>query len=261
MDNLINQACENLDTYYNSYTGLSVQQKKNFKIKYEHSLRVAEICSQLADKLNIQGNDKELAVITGVYHDIGRFKQLIEFNTFNDAIAGDHASFSVEILKEQGFLEDIEEAEEVLVAIAHHNKRETPDHLSGKKLLFAKLIRDADKLDILKVITDYYTNTNKSPNHTLTWDMPESNTVSEKVAAQILSDELISKENIQNQLDIKVMQLSWVFDFNFKPSLEILKEKNYMEIIFNSMPKNDKVLKIYHKVKHYLQSAALEEVS
>jgi putative nucleotidyltransferase with HDIG domain len=260
MDNLIDLACENLDTYYNSFTGLSVQQKKNFKIKYEHSLRVAEICSQLADKLNVDGKEKELAVITGVFHDIGRFKQLIEFNTFNDSVAGDHAKYSVEILKAQGFLDDIEAAEVVLEAIAHHNKRKIPDYLSDKKLFFAKLIRDADKLDILKVITDYYTNTNESPNHTLTWDMPESDTISEKVAAQVLNDELISRENIQNQLDIKVMQLSWIFDFNFKPSLEILKEKNYMEIIFNSMPKNDTVLKIYHKVKDYLECATIKEL-
>ncbi|MGQ1787637.1 MULTISPECIES: HD domain-containing protein [unclassified Saccharicrinis] len=254
MENWIKHARLNFDIYYSSFNILSEDQKRNFKIKHEHSYRVSEICGQLADKLKLDPNSRNLAVTIGLFHDIGRFKQLVEFNTFNDAVSVDHAKYSVEVLQEDKFLEGFEEAEKLLVAIRHHNKLKLPEDLSGENLFFAQLIRDADKLDILKVITDYYTTCENERNHTLTWEMPEGENVSDRVLDQILAKEQIARENLRNQVDIKVMQLSWVFDFNFKPSLQILQEKGYLEMIYNTMPQNETTSQIYMKVRDYLKN-------
>jgi hypothetical protein len=96
-----------------------------------------------------------------------------------------------------------------------------------------------------------------APNHTLTWEMPNGSEISSKVVEQILKGELVSKEFLRNQQDIKVMQLSWVYDLNFKPSFEILMNNHFLDKIFKTMPKNDTVIEIYRTVKVYAENRLL----
>ncbi len=256
MDAWITLLKRKFDDYISSFTGLSEDQQRNFTIKKDHSLRVAELSYSLAEKLKREDQDKFLAFFIGLFHDIGRFKQLITYNTFNDSKSLDHARLSVQVLQEGDFCQLLNERqiETALLAIEHHNKRQLPKGLSEEALLFAGLIRDADKLDILKVLTEYYTNSKASPNHTLTWEMPKGTAVSPDVSKQILAGSLVSKEKVANELDIKVMQLSWIYDINFKPSFEMIMENRFLEKIYESMPKNDTVIEVHRKVKIYTEN-------
>ena len=256
----VNLSKKQFEEYFNSFTGLSEEQKNNFRIKKDHSFRVADLAYLLAERLKLDEEEKHLAYFIGLFHDIGRFKQLIEYNTFNDAKSVDHAEYSVDVLKQGDFCDGLTEqqVELVFLAITNHNKRDLPKGLSETAILFARLIRDADKVDIFKVLADYYSNSKAVPNHTLTWEMPKGNTVSGTVSKQVLAGELVSKEKVENELDIKVMQLSWVYDINFKPSFEIIMEKHFLEKIYNSMPKNDTVIEIYRKVKVYSENKFIE---
>lgn len=263
MEERVNQSKRKFEEYYKSFKGLSEQQQNNFKIKKDHSERVAQNARLLAEKLNLSHEDRFMAYVIGLFHDIGRFKQLVEFNTFDDSKSVDHADYSVQVLKGGSFFDtlDKKQIEIVLLAIEFHNKKELPKGLSEEEILFLKLIRDADKLDILKVLTDYYSTPKTKPNHTLTWEMPRGHSVSAEVSKQILRGKLVSKVNIENQLDIKVMQLSWVYDINFKPSFEIVMKNRFLDKIYNSLPKNDEVIEIYRKVKVYADNEFLSEIS
>lgn len=256
MEEWVNLSKKQFDNYFNSFTGLTEEQQTNFLIKKNHSLRVAELCYFLADKLQLDEDERYLAYFVGLFHDIGRFKQLLEYNTFNDSISVDHAEYSVEVLKDGNFRTKLTERqfEVALLTINWHNKRELPKNLTEDERTIAQLLRDADKLDILKVLTDYYTKPKVVPNHTLTWEMPKGVTVSPAVSKQILSGKLVAKDKVQNEMDIKVMQLSWVYDINFKPSFELIMEKRFLEKIYNSLPKNDGVINIYRKVKVYAEN-------
>jgi putative nucleotidyltransferase with HDIG domain len=256
MEQWVSLSIIKFDEYIDSFSGLSMEQQTNFAIKKDHSLRVAEIAAWLADKLKLTEAEKSLAFAIGLFHDIGRFKQLVEFGTFNDAKSVDHADYSVQVLKQGDFLNGLSEkqTELLLTAIEFHNKREIPKTLTEEGLLFAKIIRDADKLDIFKVITDYYANSKATPNHTLTWEMPKGSSISTGVAKQILSGILVSKDKIENEMDIKIMQLSWVYDINFKATFEAVVQKRFLEKIYNSMSKNDQVIEIYRKVKVYTEN-------
>lgn len=256
MEDRINLSQKKFDEYYNSFQELTEEQQNNFTIKKDHSKRVAETAIVLAERLKLGAADRYLAFFIGLFHDIGRFKQLIEFNTFNDSKSVDHADYSLQVLKEGNFFELLDERQRniALLAIENHNKRELPKGLTEDELLFSKLIRDADKLDILKVLSDYYSNPRATPNHTLTWEMPRGSAVSAAVYKQILSGSLVSKDKVENEMDIKVMQLSWVYDINFKPSFEIAMKHRFFEQIYNSLPKNDKVIEIYRTVKVYAEN-------
>jgi len=259
MEKGIDLAQTNFQKYFDSFSGLSDEQNNNFLIKYEHSLRVAKLCTDIAQSLRLSEEEQEMAYLAGVFHDIGRFRQLIEFNTFNDSQSVDHADYSIQVINENDLLSGCPEGEKnkILLAIQYHNKRELPKEAVDKELLYARILRDADKLDILHVITDYYTNPKAIPNHTLTWEMPKGGVVSSEVAAQVLAGKLVSKTDVASQIDIKIMQLSWVYDINFKPSFEIMMKRRYMEKIYSTLSKSDTVIEIYRKVKVFAENKIL----
>lgn len=246
--------------HINSFKDLTEEQIRNFTIKKEHSIRVGEVSMELTDALQLGNQDRKIAWLAGLFHDIGRFSQLINHNTFNDSKSLDHAELSVEILKKEELLQKIRCNEDDLIftAIALHNKFELPKKLSEQQLLHARLLRDADKLDIFKVLTDYYSNRNSVPNHTLTWELPKGTEVSRAVKKEVLAEKLVMKKDVVSEIDVKIMQLSWVFDINFKPTFEYLLQNRFLEKIYNTLPKNDIIIDIYRKTKVFAENKLLD---
>ncbi len=261
MEERVNLAQANFKAYCESFNELTDQQQKNFTIKFEHSIRVASICNSIALKLGWTEEERGIACIAGIFHDIGRFKQLVEFDTFNDTKSVDHAEYSVQVIEENKFLVGLTDEQQtvILEAIRYHNKRELPRDLPQDTLQYAKLLRDADKLDILKVITDYYSNPKATPNHTLTWELPKGSTVTPVVAKQAMAGNLVAKNDVANLLDIKIMQLSWVFDLNFKPSFQLLMDNRFLEKIYASLTKSDTIIQIYRMVKVFAENKILAD--
>lgn len=256
----VNLAVKLFNTYIESFSDLTEEQVRNFGIKQNHSLRVAENSALIAGKLELPEDDKQIAHIAAIFHDIGRFEQLVKYNTFNDLNSVDHAELAVEILRNEKLLEqlDCEEEDLVYTAILAHNKFEIPKKISEQQLLHARLLRDADKLDILNVLSDYYSDRNSKPNHTLTWELPKGTQVSNAVAKEALAGKLVSKKNIVSELDVKILQMSWIFDLNFKVSVQYLLEKRYLEKIYDSMSKSDKIIDIYRKVKVFAENKMMD---
>ena len=142
----------------------------------------------------------------------------------------------------------------VFAAILNHNKFKISDGLTGQELLHAKLVRDADKMDIFRVITEYYLKRSGKFNHMLIWELPKGTVVSPSVAKEVLAGKMVSKKNVASEIDVKIMQLSWVYDLNFRPTFEYLMKKRYLESVYNSLPKNDLVIEIYRKIKVYSEN-------
>lgn len=259
MKDWVNNLNKWFGAYCDSFTGLTDNQKRNFEIKKGHSSRVAELSVWLATKLEFSVEEQKLAFFIGLFHDIGRFKQLIEFNTFHDAKSVDHAEYSIQVLTDENVLEKfgVENEDVVFTAIRYHNKLKLSEKLPEQELKFAKLIRDADKMDILKVLTDYYSNRKTTPNHTLTWELPKGTAVSKLVSKEILAGKLVSKENVVSEIDVKIMQMSWVYDINFRATFEFLLKKRFLETIYNTLPKTDLVIEIYRKVKVFSENKIL----
>jgi len=256
----INTSTALLNNYIESFGNLTEEQENNFTIKKEHSLRVAEVAQLISAKLKLNEIDTAIAFLSALFHDIGRFSQLVEYNTFDDLKSVDHAELSVEILKKEGFLQQLgcSETEIIYAAILEHNKFEVSKKLNEQELLHARILRDADKLDILKVLTDYYTQRNIQPNHTLTWGLPKGNSVSENVSRDVLTGKLVQKKDVASEVDVKIMQLSWIYDLNFKSSVEFAFQKRFFEKIYSSLPKNDKIIDIYRKIKVFGENKMLE---
>lgn len=259
MEEWVNISKKFFENYINSFEGLSDEQRKNFEIKKDHSYRVAENCKWLAEKLKRDAEGENIAWVAGLLHDIGRFQQLVDYDTFNDGRSVDHADFAVKLLKEKEVLQSVspENQELVFTTIQVHNKFQVPKKLSEREMLYVNMLRDADKMDILKVLTDYYTSQNKEANHTLTWELPAGSAVSKRVAREVLSGKLVTKKEVKNQVDVKIMQLSWIYDINYRPTIEYILDNRFLEKIYNTLSKTDTIIEIYRKVKVYAENKIL----
>lgn len=256
----IDRSTKWFENYVGSFTGLNDSQAHNFQIKKSHSERVAQNALFLAEKNDFDDYGRHLAFLLGLLHDVGRFKQLLEHGTFNDEKSVDHAELAIKILEEVDVLDaiDADNKRVILKAIQYHNKLKIGDELNEKERLFAQLLRDADKLDILKVLSEYYVSRNVKPNHTLTWELPKGSVVSPAVAKEVLAGKMVSKKNVASEIDVKIMQLSWVYDINFRASFDHLLKNRFLERIYNSMSKNDLVIEIYRKIKVYSENKILQ---
>ena len=135
----------------------------NISRKKYHSLRVMEISKKIAEEENFSEEEVEIATLIGLLHDIARFKQYTEYNTFKDAESFDHGDIAIEILESYNYLRKYiktDKYDEIIkLAIKNHNKFAIQDGLREEQNKFCKLIRDADKIDILFIaVNDFWKN-------------------------------------------------------------------------------------------------------
>ena len=125
------------------------------KLKIDHTYRVAALCERIAASLDLPPAERDLAWLCGLLHDIGRFEQLRRYGTFNDAQSIDHAAMSARVLFDEGhiaeYLDDRTQDETLRTAVAQHSVYRLPDGLDARTLQFCQILRDADKVDILRV--------------------------------------------------------------------------------------------------------------
>ena len=125
-------------------------------LKIAHTYRVADNCEKIAMSLNMADEDVEFAWLSGMLHDIGRFEQVKRYNTFIDSESVDHAEFGADLLFEgerliTEYVDFREWDSQLETVIRQHNKYRMDESISGKTLVFCNILRDADKVDILRV--------------------------------------------------------------------------------------------------------------
>lgn len=135
------------------------------RLKIDHTYRVAALCDRIARAAGLPGPDRDLAWLCGMLHDIGRFEQTRRYGTFSDARSVDHAALGVEILFVEGRLADFvdlpclpaPEADlpaAVRTVVGTHSAFRLPEGLDLRTRALCDVVRDADKIDILKAFRE-----------------------------------------------------------------------------------------------------------
>ena len=133
------------------------ESQQNIDIKREHTERVTEEIINIGKQLGLNDNELNLAEIIALFHDIGRFEQYDRYKTFSDYKSENHAELGIKILKQYDVLDLLDEnlQKVILCSIKYHNWPSLPAKETKTCLFYSRLIRDADKLDIWRVVTDY----------------------------------------------------------------------------------------------------------
>ena len=225
---------------------------RNIILKREHSLRVRRECAEIVRSLDISEHDRFIAEVAGLFHDVGRFEQYTKYRTFVDLKSEDHGQLGIAVLKKLNFLSgfDAADAEHILTAIACHNRRAVPDEVSGRELLMSKAVRDADKLDIMSVVLDYYRH--PETNDTVTLDLEDSPVISATIIRSVSRRECVSMRDLRTVTDFKIAQLGWVYDLNFTRSFQIYLERGYHHELLKHLPETPEVSSLFAIIDRYI---------
>lgn len=214
------------------YRNLFDLENENIQRKYNHTKNVEKNTEIISKSLDLNEEQINLAKLISLLHDIGRFEEYKKFKknkTFLDSKPSNHAEYGVEILKKNNFIRNFVKEDNyddlIYTAIRNHNKKEIEENLTDEEKLFCKILRDADKLDILHLSETTY------------WKEPginiENELINEDVFKLFMQKEVIDNKLVTNQVNKLVSKLALIFDIQFKQSFIIIKENDYFNKIID----------------------------
>lgn len=211
----------------------------SIRLKIVHTYKVMEVSELLCDELQLSKEDKDLASLIALLHDIGRFEQWTQYQSFADHKTVDHALFSSQLLFQEGlirsFVDDTDDDEIIRIAIEQHNKYKIDHGFEKRQLLFIHLIRDADKLDNFRVKEE------EKIEDILFVSMEEMNQslITPIIYEQMYRQELIYAPNRQTTLDMWLSYIAFIFDLYFPQSLEYIRKNHWIDRSFDRIHPQD----------------------
>jgi hypothetical protein len=122
----------------------------------------------------------------------------------------------------------------------------------SEDLFFLRLIRDADKLDIWRIFLEFFQADENDRPMGAVLGLPDTAGYSTEVLSSIQESKVVSHGLLKNLNDFKLLLTSWVFDLNFQPSFELVKEKGYIEKFFALLPRTDDILKASNLINDFV---------
>lgn len=220
----------------------------------EHISRVVENSLKLSDSLGLSENEKAVAEIAALFHDIGRLYMLLPGNSEKNST--EHAEASIEYLKSIEAFNQLDTTTQniIIQVIKNHNKPDLPQKESETILFYIKLLRDADKLDVWRGTSDYLMRKTGKPNMARELALSEKGLVTPSFCKIIIEGGIPNKSDLITFNDFIIFQMSWVFDLNYKKSFQIVNQKQYIRHLYESLPKNDNVIEIYRMIRIYIEN-------
>jgi hypothetical protein len=233
--------------YADSFASPEPDVAYNLFLKKEHSLRVLQEIRGIAASIDLPPEEGIIAETVALLHDVGRFEQYTRYKTFVDRKSVDHAELGIDIIKKTGILGDLTEKDRslVLTAIGNHNRAAIDAHINGRTLLFCRMIRDADKLDIMHLLTSHYRKAGRGAKNAIDLNLPAGNGISPEAVADLMSGRIVLFSHVKNGNDFKLLQMAWVFDISFPYSLIKIRENNFLGELKAALPDTGEVQKAF----------------
>ena len=203
-------------------------------LKLLHTGKVVEAAKAIASGERFDARTSLVTEAAALLHDTGRYEQLRRWNTFRDSDSVDHAVFSHDIVKERGWLAQCgfsdDDAAAVLFAVLVHNRRDIPPETDPVRLAAAKAVRDADKLDIFRVLEDQVAKTDWRTDCKAFWNLPTTNPPNPKVVEAIKARRPVEYQNIASLADFVLIQVGWMLcGLEYSTSRRICRARGHLE--------------------------------
>ena len=162
-----------------------------------------------------EGFDAATAAVceaAALLHDTGRYEQIRRYGTFRDSESVDHAVFSHDIVRDLGWLDECVpcERQATLDAVLFHNRREVPDGLDALTRTAAYTVRDADKLDIFRVLEERVATTDWRNDCAAFWNLPVRAAPNPAVLDAIRNGRAVDYQDIRTLADFVLIQVGWM---------------------------------------------------
>lgn len=234
------------------------------RLKIEHTYRVSELCEKIALSIGLAGEDVDLAWLIGILHDVGRFEQLKRYGTFLDSESIDHAMFGADILfgksgekaQIRNYAESAEEDKLIELAVRNHSVYRIPEDLDERTKMYCNIIRDADKIDILKVNVEYPL----EEIYNVSTDQLRNEKVSPEVMQSFSEKHATLRSLKKTCVDHVVGHISLSFELVYPLSLKIVMEQGYLERLLYFQSENPVTRKQFEQLRIQMDDYVKEKL-
>lgn len=238
------------DAYVDTFRGTDGRLPTMMQLKRTHTAFVVRNAELIAEGEGFSSEEREVSVAAALLHDTGRYEQLKRYNTFRDSDSVDHAVFSHDIVKELGWLDEVRseakskgEGEQwkdaILKAVLYHNRRDLPREIENPLststshlcllAVSAHTVRDADKLDIFRVLEDQVAHTDWRRDSRAFWNLAVSAPPNLVVVANIEKGEPVDYQHIKSLADFVLIQVGWMISgLHFATSRRLCRERGHL---------------------------------
>lgn len=203
------------------------------QLKLDHTHQVVRNAELIADGEGFSPDERDLSLAAALLHDTGRYEQLKRYNTFKDSESVDHAVFSHDIVKEYGWLDglagDEVRRQAILDAVLFHNRRDLPEGMNAITAVAAHTVRDADKLDIFRVLEDQVEHTDWRNDSRAFWNLEVCAPPNPIVVDCIERGEAVDYQHIRTLADFVLIQVGWMISgLHFTTSRDLCRDRGHL---------------------------------
>ena len=201
---------------------------EKIRLKIEHTYKVASLCERIAASEGLMSEDIDLAWLIGLLHDIGRFEQLRQYGTFIDSESVDHAELGADILYRQGKIREFIKYDGydaiIGLAIRAHSLYRLPDGLTERETMLCNMIRDADKIDILRVNVEF------APEdiYNVPSEILRNETVTPEVMRSFFEEHATLRSLKKTAVDHLAGHISLIYELVYPCSVKIMSEQGFL---------------------------------
>lgn len=210
------------------------------ELKFTHSLRVAENANHIAEVLCLSETERYMAEGAGVVHDVGRFVQFVRYGSFRDTDTVDHGKEGRRVLEEAelSLVIDPRHREDLYHAVEYHNRRRTelPISFNAGRDRLLRILRDADKLDIMEVVLEAVS---KDGFHDLPEMLPHivlSRKISPGVMKAAQETNSLSIAQVATLSDFLILIATWFYDLNYPATRALAVQRDVLYRLRRQLP-------------------------
>ncbi|MBR1871428.1 MAG: HD domain-containing protein [Kiritimatiellae bacterium] len=222
-----------LKAKYDAYVETFAPLEEMMELKRVHTDNVLKNAEEICAAEGFGDEMARTCRAAALLHDTGRYEQLRRYNTFRDSESVDHADFSHDIVVEKGWLAALEgkERNAILAAVLVHNKRDIPEsEMDELTLAAAKVVRDADKLDIFRVLETQLAKHDWRKDARAFWNLPAEARPSAEVTDAIKNGRPVDYGFIRSIPDFVLIQVGWMASgLYYAASHRICAERGHLE--------------------------------
>ncbi|MDY0296303.1 MAG: HD domain-containing protein [Acidobacteriota bacterium] len=244
------------DAYVRSFKGTDAYVNTNIDIKIEHTHRVCRHALDIADSLELSREERKTVFLTALFHDIGRFPQIHDYGTFNDRSSINHAVLGVREIKAHDLLAGCAFDEQIRIrtAIMFHNRHTLPPGLTSATCRLCRILRDADKMDILDVLIHYYSSAENGSNPALDLELPTGSSLSAAALTDVETGRCVAIENVHSVQDFRLLQAAWVFDIHSAWAMSRLRRMGQIQWLLRQLPAGAAAERAARRINDYMDN-------
>ncbi len=249
-----------IETQFYAYTQPFVDRAEDpypFVLKREHTVRVCRAMEMLCASLDLDGSKTSRACAAAMVHDMGRFPQFAVFHTYSDARSKNHAAIGCKEIMRSKILSHLSVTDRQLIlrAVALHNRPRLSRTYGRDLSLLARLLRDADKIDIFGVMKDHYLNPDSSHGF-ITHDLPNDGKIPERAAHVLLETRQNDLSYVNTLNNMRVFQAGMVYDLNFPAAAAAILDLEVIPVLLGGIPPSDLIIRLEQALLDHLKSLA-----